>query len=361
MTMRAAVCAAVVCAVVACGGGNGRANGDASTADVAMRDGTADGAADASAGDGGAGCVAVPRPDFRAALDATERTIAPRDVDARTTLLPDSLHKVWVPRAPSRPQLFVMLPGTDGRPANNSNLLRIAARAGFRTIGLAYPNDVSGQELCTGGSADCDARVHVETLYGRDVVSNLSVDAYNSIEYRLASLLRVLHQRFGAEGWGAYLDGERVRWDQVVLAGFSQGSGHAGYLAKDTLVARVIFFSSGGDITADAMGHPVPVPWCFEARATPPERTFGLLHLEDSFDAKRVVYAAFGMDRFGDFSRADLASPPHTCSHQLSTGLMWNPGTSAHLSLASDNAMPVDGAGVPVLAEDYFDLMTRGL
>jgi len=72
-----------------------------------------------------------------------------------------------------------------------------------------------------------------------------------------------------------------------------------------------------------------------------------------------VVYRAYGLDRLGDFSRADQNAPPHGCTHQLNTDAPWNPGSSPHLSLASDNAMPLDRNGVPLLAEDYFDLFTR--
>lgn len=362
--------AVVLVGAAACGGGaatpgsSGPGAGGAGGAGTGAGGATGGQGGGAEGGGGAGGACSEPYavPDFTTEVEVTARQIVPSALDPETDLLPQKEHVVLLPSSvPLRDELFVMLGGTGGTPSNNRNLYEIAARAGYRTIGLAYVNEPSGDALCQGAvdQAACFVAEHEEKIYGLPGVDGVEVDEPDSIEGRLVRLLAALDGQFPGEGWGQFLEGQAPAWHRVVLAGFSQGSGHAGFIGRDHELARLVFLASGGDSYLDPeTGQPSAAPWCFEPRATPIERTFGLLHEQDNFEGKRLVYEAYGLDAFGDFSSAGAASPPHGCSHQLSTDLTPKGGTDEyHLSLANDAAMPVDAAGVPLLAEDYYYLM----
>ena len=308
------------------------------------------------------GCGAYTVPDLTARPNAEQRRLMPQAIDPASALFPEKEHFVLYPRSgPRRAELLVMLGGSEGAPQQNTNLYRIAVLGGYRTIGLAYPNEPSGSTLCDGAADQnrCFVAEHEEKVYGIPGVDGIEVGEPDSIVGRLKRLLAHLDEQFPAEGWGAYLDaaGEPA-WEHIVLLGFSQGSGHVGYLGKDHLLARLVFLSSGGDSLLGPDGVPTAADWCKAPRQTPAERTFGMLHAEDNFEGKSLVYAAYGLPAFGDFSNAGAHAPPHGCSHQLVTDLTPRDNPNHfHTSLANDAEMPVDANGIPVLAEDYFYLM----
>ncbi|MCU0659038.1 MAG: hypothetical protein MUF64_28420 [Polyangiaceae bacterium] len=138
----------------------------------------------------------------------------------------------------------------------------------------------------------------------------------------------------------------------------------AGYLGKDKPLARNVFLSGGCDTEGTDETNAKPSAWCYLPRKTPPERMFGVLHTEDMFWLKRMIYEGpYGMSAFGAFADAGTQSPDYCASgtHILTTSLEPLPGQGPHESLASDAAMPVDDKKVPLLAEDYHYLFTHGL
>ena len=152
----------------------------------------------------------------------------------------------------------------------------------------------------------------------------------------------------------------RPRIPLWIVAGFSQGSGHASYIAKDQMVARVIFFSSGADTIADVETMTwEAAPWCLEPRVTPLSRHFGLLHERDSYELKSDMYLAYGMDRYGGFVNVDSTAPPHGYSHMLTTNATPEGGdTSFHQSLASDPDVPLGQDGLPLMKDAHYYMMT---
>jgi len=97
-------------------------------------------------------------------------------------------------------------------------------------------------------------------------------------------------------------------------------------------------------------------------RATPADRTYGILHLQDDYARKSFTFRELGLDAFGDFSRADEGSPPYGGTHILSTDhVPRNTPSAFHNSMASDRYMPLNESGIPLLAEDYYYLFTSGL
>lgn len=162
----------------------------------------------------------------------------------------------------SNGSLFVFLPGTGGSPAANQNILRTAAFVGYRAIGLSYYNEgevgdicqAANTTTCSAGSYwnECGYEVLMERLTGDDydysppVPAGLDVAMVrdDSISFRLLEVLNQLIQWDAADGvddWNfqQYCTSlfcnyagaspplfNRIKWDKIVLGGFSQGAGY---------------------------------------------------------------------------------------------------------------------------------------
>ena len=105
-------------------------------------------------------------PDWTAPPDHEELWIEARVVDPMASLEADMEHGIFAPRGQRRPELFVMLPGSGGRPRNNKKILQTAARAGYISIGLAYPTELSSSDACDGSpDKDCQEKFRREKLH----------------------------------------------------------------------------------------------------------------------------------------------------------------------------------------------------
>jgi pimeloyl-ACP methyl ester carboxylesterase len=250
-------------------------------------------------------------------LGACELHVSPAKTDPRIHRGLDDHLVVFDEHRPLGDRLFVFFPGTGGTPEGYPELLREVAAQGMPAIGLMYPSVPQVGSLCArdGSEPDCTEQVREERIYGVDTSSKVQVSPANSIVNRLVKLLQYLH-------WADFLDGDQPRWDHIVVAGHSQGGGHAAMLARDHLVARVVFLASPGDQSAG------PAPWLLEPRATPANRYFGFGHRDDGpsfFDN----WTAMGVP--GPLTSVDGASPPYGGSHQLVTDA---PAANPHLAVA---------------------------
>jgi hypothetical protein len=87
-------------------------------------------------------------------------------------------------------------------------------------------------------------------------------------------------------GWDEFVaDGQPV-WSRIVIAGHSQGSGHAAYIGKMYAVDRVLMFSGPQDYLDDL---DEPAPWQTRQSATPPSRFFAFLNLKDPFNEHHQI------------------------------------------------------------------------
>jgi hypothetical protein len=242
-----------------------------------------------------------------ALLTACELRVSPASTDPRIDRALDDHLVVFDEHRPPGNRLFVMLPGSGGRPAGYANLLRQVAAKGMPAIGLMYPNERSVASICgdAGRAPDCFEEVREEIVYGVDRSPLVSVDPANSIVSRLAKLLEHLH-------WDQYLSGGQPRWDRIVIAGHSQGGGHAGIIGRDHAVARVVFFASPADFTTSG-----GAPWLLEPKRTPIDRWYGFAHTADTPFA-RANWAA--MEMLGTPTPVEGATPPYGGAHQLTTG-----------------------------------------
>jgi hypothetical protein len=191
--------------------------------------------------------------------------------------------------------LLVFLPGTGGRPQNTSDFTNVAARQGYRVIGLAYDDEPAVAALCPRSlDPDCSEKVRRKRIYGEDVTSLVDDRPEESIVNRLAMLLVTLAHDHPAEGWQQYLVNGEPNWPRIAVSGLSQGAGMAAYIAQHTRVVRAILFSSPWDNYGP---RHVLAPWVRRgAGATPPDDWYAAYHereatapiIADAYRALRI-------------------------------------------------------------------------
>ncbi len=248
-------------------------------------------------------------------------------------------------------KLFVFLPGTGAAPTDYTYLLLDAAQAGFHSIGLRYPNDESvNLDLCPQVTdPGCHEHIRDETLYGSDSSELISVDPANSIEERLRSVLVYLREQYPGEGWDQFLEGgDEIAWSALVVAGHSQGGGHAVFLAREHQVDHVIAFT-----WVDVKNREL-APWLTTATfQTPPEDIYLFWHQDDRLIARyqSALMMALGLDNFGKPVVVEENAPPYQGSHGLIASTQPPEGEIAHNTVAVDWALNFDQGGQPIYRE----------
>jgi hypothetical protein len=247
-------------------------------------------------------------------------------------------------------ELFVFLPGTGGLPRCCEQLLRVAATTGFAAIGLAYPNGVSADRRC-GNDLPCYEAVRRNEFDGGTPGPASAVAPDNAIESRLASLLSYLARTQPDGHWSRFLDGTRVDWSRVVVAGHSQGGGEAAYVGKAEATEGIILLSSVVDSTNTQ--PPVAAPYLASRGRTPQDRYVGFDHTADPFFTKITTgWKALGLERFGGLAPVDDRTAPYGHTHQLitSVGVPRRIVLPEHDSTAVDIETPECADGTPRFA-----------
>lgn len=306
--------------------------------------------------------LVVVTPPTPAAPAMVEREVAPAATDpAIRTALEPHIAINPSPAVAARGRLFVFLPGTGATPAVYRLIVRTAASRGVHAIGLNYPNDRAVGTLCNDSpEPDCHGQVRGEVFTGEDLSPLVSVAPAESIASRLARLLATLHAQFPAEGWDQYLAGGEPDWSRILIAGHSQGGGHAAYIAKRKSVDRAIYFSSPGDWRS---GTALPARWVLEAGITPAARQFGFTHLQDplvTYATAAAIWQALGLGAFGSQATVDGAAAPYGGSHQLVTDAAPNPTATTvspfHGAPVVDAATPRTSSGTPLFEPVWIHL-----
>lgn len=307
----------------------------------------------------GGGSAVTPPTDRPPSV---ERNVLPAAADARVSVSLEP-HVAINPSPSLAPanKLFVFLPGTSGLPGMYRRVLRTGAERGVHSIGLNYPNPVSVGSLCDGSAqADCHWDVRREVIFGVDSSPLVDIAAPDAVVTRLTQLLVHMNQSFPAEGWGQFLSAGAVDWSKVTVSGHSQGGGHAGVMAKNLALDRVVYFASPADwsTTADA-----PAPWTSRPNLTAASRQFGLTHVSDPLvpvTRLAAIWRNLGLEAFGPAVQAELSSAPYAGTHMLSTRL--TPDTSGlsaspfHGAPVLDDATPKAADGSAVLAPAWIYL-----
>ena len=215
----------------------------------------------------------------------------------------------------ARGQLLVFLPGTGATTADQDAFGRTAAGIGYHVVYLMYPNDVPAAVCQDDEDEKSFESFRREIIAGGDRDPRVNVDRADSIENRIVQLIRWLASNRTSEGWRQFLADDSLDWPKVVLAGHSQGGGHAQLLAKDHAVARVVVLGSPKDYNTR---HGRPAAW-YGGGATPAARMFAFVHEHDtqaiSYQEQIENLRASGLTTFAD---TDKLAPPYRqrpCAH----------------------------------------------
>ncbi len=244
--------------------------------------------------------------------------------------------------------LWVFLPGTGATPDFYTVLTNEAAKAGLHAVCLRYPNDRSiNIQICPyDRDNDCHEKTRKEIVTGEDVSDNVDVNAENSIEGRIKSLLQYLRETYPQEKWEQYLDSkDQIVWSKVVISGHSQGAGHALYIAKNHQVHHCVSFA-GVDVRKGSLAS-----WLRNGTfLTPPEDFYLFWHKGDTMIAKHqpALMKAIGVDTFGNPVVVDSLNPPYKGSHGLIATTPPPAGELAHNTHVADKALQYDEDGVPI-------------
>jgi len=259
------------------------------------------------------------------------------------------------PLAASNGGLLVFLAGSMSLPGRQTLLLRLAAKMGFLAINLRYPNSWTIGSLCRR-SADphCHEKIRLHIADGLPSGELAGVSSHDSIHGRLGSLLVWLAAHEPDAGWKEFMHDGEIRWDRIVLAGHSQGGGHAAILGKHHSVKRVVMLGSPTD---DCQVRGGPASWLSAPGDTPADRYYGFVHAEDpGFDRILPAWEAIGLTRFGGLINVDNSDPPYRMSHQL---VSQAPAVrdKFHACVATDGATPISVAGIPIYASAWTYLL----
>lgn len=193
---------------------------------------------------------------------------------------------VYDPHAPHRHRLLLFLVGTGAKATSSLPLDKVFAQWGYHAISLDYENNVIAVSCAHSMDKECFGRYRQAIVTGAAVSSKIKVDPANSILNRFQKLLVYLVQHDHGDGWSQFLSHGKPVWSHIIVAGHSQGAGHAPYIAKLYRVDRVLMFSGPQDYLDNL--HQ-PAPWLAQKSATPPSRFFAFLSLKDPFNVHHQI------------------------------------------------------------------------
>jgi pimeloyl-ACP methyl ester carboxylesterase len=218
-------------------------------------------------------------------------------------------------------KLVLFIGGSFSRPGNYNLFCDNAATQGYDVISLCYSNDVAAASLAGNSDSLAFNKYRQEIAFGTSLSPDVSVDSFNSIYTRTLKLLKYL-QSNSSHDWGQYLiNSTAIDWSKIIIAGHSQGSGHACYLAKKFPVDRAIMLSGPNDYSTFFTNS---ANWLRTSGLTPPARMFTLLHLNDEivpFSQQYVNNKGLGMTSLMDTTLIDNLATPFNNAQFLYTKL----------------------------------------
>ena len=212
--------------------------------------------------------------------------IDPHQTDAAIEAVRGPHLAVYDPRGAQAHRLFVFLPGTGARAEASLALDSAFANWGYHAISLDYENGVLTVACAHSKDVACFDHYREAIVTGAPMSEKISVDPANSILNRLQMLLLYLVKTDPEGGWDEFLEAGRPAWSRIVIAGHSQGSGHAAYIGKMFRVDEVLMFSGPQDYLDDL---DEPAPWESEPNATPASRYFAFLNVKDPYNVHHQI------------------------------------------------------------------------
>lgn len=207
--------------------------------------------------------------------------IDPRQTDAAIEAVHGSHLAVYDPQVASNHRLFVFFVGTEAKAEGSLTIDSAFAKWGYHAIALDYENNVITVVCAHSLDSACFDHYREANITGAPVSDTIKVEPANSILNRLEKLLAYLAKQDPDGGWGEFMTDGQPAWSRFVVAGHSQGAGHAAYLGKLFAVDAVLMFSGPQDYFNDL---DKPAPWLSRPSATPPSRFFASLSLNDPFN-----------------------------------------------------------------------------
>ncbi len=193
---------------------------------------------------------------------------------------------VYDPQVASNHRLLVFFVGTGGRAERSTWIVSTYATWGYHAISLDYEDNVVAVTCAHSQDPKCFDHYREAIVLGAPGSGKIHVDRANSILNRLQKLLVYLAQHDPSGGWGQFVANGQPNWSRMVVAGHSQGSGHAAFLGKMYKVDRVLIFSGPQDYLDNL--HE-PAPWQSRPSATPPARFFAFLSKKDMFNIHHQI------------------------------------------------------------------------
>jgi predicted esterase len=291
----------------------------------------------------GAGLVllaASARAQDTTGISLVTYRITPSSIDSSVRRFDEPHLVMFDPAGSGAAPLLLFLPGTGGRPLNTSLFAGVAARQGYRVIGLEYVDTPAVAQICPRApDPNCSEKVRRKRIYGDDVTALVDDRPNESIVARLTALLVALDHEHPDQGWGRYLEDGHPAWSRIAVSGLSQGAGMAAYIAQRTQVARVILFSSPWDSYGPRR---TLAPWVTRGTgATPSDRWYAAYHRKEATaDVIERAYAALHIPR--DHIHAFSLEPAATVSA--------NP---YHPSVVGNGATPKSPDGTPAYADEW--------
>ncbi len=226
-----------------------------------------------------------------AADHIVEHKIQPSRVDPGVRQFDDPSIALTSASVAADAPLAIFLTGTGGKPENTGLMIGTIEQQGYRVIALEYDDTPPVAQVCPQTPEPaCAAQFREMRSYGTGGFTQVVNPVAEAIVPRLVAALKALAAAAPQEGWGGYLDGDRPRWDRIVLSGLSQGAGMAAYIAKTHAVRRVLLFSSPWDVTGRDKHS---APWLSIPTATPMDRWYASYHArENTVPLIRAAYDA---------------------------------------------------------------------
>lgn len=281
----------------------------------------------AQGGQGGQGGAVDPGPNVDLSdPQLYEAMFTPDEADPEaTTVLGQELGYLDT-RVTPRGLLVVYLHGA-GTPnvCGSAAHSEVLAGFGFHVFDPCYSSDYG-----VGNCGDDIEGCRLEAFEGVDHHPFIDITPPNSIETRVVKGLTHLAAVIPEGDWTYFLDGDKPRWDKIVISGISHGASSSGVIGLHRNVNRVVMLSGPLDSNQ---------AWLAKPTLTPIDRFWGFTHTADPQHPGHLeAFATMGLP--GAPTSVDGASPPYGGSHRLITSAATNDGHSSTQAGGSSPGSP---------------------
>jgi dienelactone hydrolase len=274
-------------------------------------------------------------------------TLANSQIDPKISDPSKVSYAGYDPQVTQNGLLLVFLGGTGSAPSGYRLFSKEALKAGYHVIDLDYLDGTTVGSICRD-DLSCYGGVRQEIVTGTDSSSLVNVSPSDSILNRLSKALAYLASNYPAEGWSSYLSSAQIKWPSIVISGFSQGAGHALWIAKHYVTKGALLFSGPVDGRIDSPSQ--SASWISDstAWATPRSSMHFFVSTKDGYySGIHANLMTLGFDPATVGISVDNG-PPSISGHPLL--LASAIATNAHPSVVEDDATPMKSDGTAVYA-----------